>query len=149
MRALIMNIQINFLSPFLPLGHFKWANSDPCVPEDFFLSILMVRGEAESTRRASAERKKNNLWSQELLVSFPCNFKDHISHQTGLELMCMFVFIDTDWDLRFESDRRVALHLLCMKKELRESAKAQYERKLLLKIVTNSFPKDTLQVSSM
>ena len=50
----------------------------------------MVRGEAESTRRGSAETK-NNLWSQELLVSFPCNFKDYISHQTGLEL-CAYLF---------------------------------------------------------
>ena len=39
----------------------------------------------------SAERKKNDLWSQELQVSFPCNFR--IKYLTKL---CMFVFIDAD-----------------------------------------------------
>ena len=42
--------------------------SGPWVPEDiFFLSILMVRGEAALTRG-----EKNNLWSQEYATSFPC-----------------------------------------------------------------------------
>ena len=46
-------------------------------------------------------------------------FKDHISHQTGLELMGIFVFIDADsWDLIVCG----ALHLPCMKKELNESS---------------------------
>ena len=35
---------------------------------------------------------------------------DHISHQTGLELMCMFVFIDADsWDL-IVHDSTSAMH---------------------------------------
>ena len=35
---------------------------------------------------------------------------DHISHQTGLELMCMFVFIDADsWDL-IVHDSKSAMH---------------------------------------
>ena len=54
------------------------------------LSILMVRGEASSTRR-EAPREKNNLWSQELRVSFPCNFR--IKYLTK---PCMFVFTDAD-----------------------------------------------------
>ena len=62
--------------------------------------------------RREAPREKNNLGSQELGV-------DHISHQTGLELMCMFVFIDADsWDLIL---RDSASDLQCMKKELHES----------------------------
>ena len=75
----------------------------PWVPEDlFFLTILMVRGEAASRRR-EAPREKNNLESQELGV-------DHISHQTCLELMCMFVFIEADgWDL-IVHDSTSAMH---------------------------------------
>ena len=47
----------------------------PWVPEDIFvLSILMFRGESASTRR-EAPREKNNLWWQELRVSFPYNFR--------------------------------------------------------------------------
>ena len=34
----------------------------------------MVHGETASTRR-EARREKNNLWSQELRVSFPCNLE--------------------------------------------------------------------------
>ena len=46
----------------------------PWVPEDIFvLSILMVRGEAASTRR-EAPREKNNLWSQELQQPRPRGF---------------------------------------------------------------------------
>ena len=64
----------------------------PWVPEDIsFLSILVVRGEAASTR-CEPPREKNNLWpwSQEWRVSSPCNFRItyYISHQTGLEVMC-------------------------------------------------------------
>ena len=62
----------------------------------------MVRGEAASRRR-EAPREKNNLESQELGV-------DHISHQTCLELMCMFVFIEADgWDL-IVHDSTSAMH---------------------------------------
>ena len=46
----------------------------PWVPEDIFvLSILMVRGEAASTRR-EAPREKNNLWSQQLQQPRPRGF---------------------------------------------------------------------------
>ena len=69
----------------------------PWVPEDlFFLNDI------DGSRR-EAPREKNNLASQELGV-------DHISHQTGLELMCMFVFIDADsWDL-IVHDSTSAMH---------------------------------------
>ena len=68
----------------------------PWVPEDlFFLTILMVRGE-DASRRSEAPREKNNLWSQELGVAFPCNFR--IIYL--IKPVCMFVFIDADsWDL--------------------------------------------------
>ena len=64
--------------------------------ESFFLNDI------DGSRR-EAPREKNNLGSQELGV-------DHISHQTGLELMCMFVFIDADsWDL-IVHDSTSAMH---------------------------------------
>ena len=54
---------------------FKTCKPLPWVPEDiFFLSILKARGEAASTKR-EAPREKSNLWSQELRVSFLCNFR--------------------------------------------------------------------------
>ena len=56
-----------------PIANFYVTDiAVPWVPEDifFFLSILMVRGEAASTRH-EAPREKNNLWSQELRVPFP------------------------------------------------------------------------------
>ena len=57
------------------------------------------------------------------------------SKRFGLELMCMFVFMDADsWDLIVHES---ASDLLCMK----NCAKGYLKRKVLLKIVTNSFPK--------
>ena len=78
----------------------------PWVPEDlFFLTILMVRGE-DASRRSEAPREKNNLWSQELGVAFPCNFR--IIYL--IKPVCMFVFIDADsWDL-IVHDSASAMH---------------------------------------
>ena len=65
----------------------------------------------------AAKRREKRMTSghKELRVSFPCNFRIILSHQNGLELMCMFVFIDADcWDLIVHGS---ASDLLCMKKE--------------------------------
>ena len=90
---------------------FRQSNRKREIETRCHLSRLLV----SETRHV----KKNDLWSQELRVSFPCNFRIVLCHQNGLELMCMFVFIDADsWDVIVHDS---ASDLLCMKKELGES----------------------------
>ena len=89
----------------------------PWVPEDlFFLTILMVRGEAASRRR-EAPRQKNNLWSQELGVAFPCNFRIiYLIKPVWSWYACLFSLTLTAGIWSY-----MTLRLRCMKKELRES----------------------------
>ena len=92
----------------------------PRVPEDiFFLWILMVRGKATSMRR-KVPREKNTLWSQELRVSFPCNFRMiYLIKPVWSCCACLFSL-----KLTAEIWSYATLHLRCMKKELlrKESA---------------------------
>ena len=70
--------------------------------------------------RREAPREKNNLGSQELGV-------DHISHQTGLELMCMFVCFHWRWQLGFD-----LTWLYVCDAWKKNCTKAYLERKVLL-----------------
>ena len=90
----------------------------PCVPEDIFF-LLILRHEATMRRKAMREknnlwsqelrvsfrrevpREKNNLRSQELQVSFPCNFRI-ISNRFGVDVHVCFHW---RWQLRFDHTR--------------------------------------------
>ena len=105
---------------------FSWI---PWVPENiFFLSILMVRlNEARSAYR------KNNLWSQQLRVSFPCKFRIiYLIKPVWSWCACLFslTLIAEIWS-----------YVTICNAWKKNCAKANVERKVLLKIVTNSFPK--------
>ena len=113
----------------------------PWVLEDIFvLSILMVRGEAESTRR-EAPREKNNLWPRELRVPFPCSVRiKYLTKPVWSWCACLFSLT-----LTAEIWSYVTLRLRCMTIGLRKSSLCYGA----LKVVTNSFPKNTLQVPSI
>ena len=71
----------------------------------------MVCGEAASTRR-EAPMEKSNLWSQELRVSVPYNFRIiHLIKPVWSWCACFFFFIDTDsWDLIVRDSAYVMPH---------------------------------------
>ena len=114
----------------------------PWVPEDIFFLLILSR---EATTRRKVLREKNNLWSQELWVSFrrevpreknnlrsqelqvsfPCNFRI-ISNRFGVDVHVCFHW---RWQLRFDHTR---LYLCDAWKK--NCAKAYLERKVLLKI---------------
>ena len=89
----------------------------PWVAEDLFLlTILIVRGQAASTRR-EAPTEKNNLWSQELRVAFLCNFRIiYLIKPVWSWCACLFSLTLTAGIWSY-----VTLRLRCIKKELRES----------------------------
>ena len=126
----------------------------PWVPEDIFFLLILRH---ETTMRRKAPREKNNLWSQELRVSFrrevpreknnlgsqelqvsfPCNFRIIcLIKPVWSWCACLFSLALTAEIWSYET-----LPLRCMKMNC---VKAYLERKKVLfknKIVTNSFPK--------
>ena len=125
----------------------------PWVPEDIFFLLILSRG---ATTRRKVLREKNNLWSQELWVSFrrevpreKNNLRSQelqVSFPCNLRIICLIKLV---WSwcaclfslaLTAEIWSYETLPLWCMKKELRESL-LRKESAIKNKIVTNSFPK--------
>ena len=115
----------------------------PWVPEDIFFLLILRR---EATRRCKALRGKNNLWSQELRVSFwrevprekiTSGHRSYESHFHAVWRWCACLF---SLALTAEIWLYETLCLRCMKKELRKGLLGK-ESAIKNKIVTNSFPK--------
>ena len=107
-----------------------------------FHIAVVQRSFAVEPRQRDAKRreKKNNLWSQELRVSFPCNIRIiYLIKPVWSWCACLFSLT-----LTAEIWSYVTLRLRC-RIGLRESSLCYGA----LKVVTNSFPKNTLQVPSI